>query len=268
MSTNIETAALQFGEVSKRYRKHSALNSISFAIAPGQCAVIAGINGAGKTTLLRCLLSFTQPDQGTIRIAGIDSRLPASRQALAFLPEQFVPPQHLTGHEALQWLAGLHGQTWLREQTRAVLEEFSLPPEAQNRALRHFSKGMTQKLGLAAVLASGKRILVLDEPMSGLDALARRHVVSALLKARAQGRTIVLTSHSLAEVAALCDVLVVIEQGALRFCGAPKQLCELSGAAELEDAFVRCVTQVPDQESPYVSQDAPHHMAKYEAELQ
>ena len=229
---------MSFQQVGKRYRARSALSDITFCVAAGESVAIAGVNGAGKTTLLRCLLDFARADAGSIRVFGVDSRLPQARRHLAFLPERFLPPAHLSGHEVLQWLAGLHGQRWCRDRSAAVFENFALPADALDRTIRQYSKGMTQKLGLAAALSSSKRLLVLDEPMSGLDPQARQFVTRSLLTAREAGAGLLITSHNLTDVARLCSRLALVHDGELRFLGRPEELIEQHRAPDLEAAFL------------------------------
>lgn len=234
-------AALRIAGLSKRYRERQALADVTLDVRPGETVAIAGVNGAGKTTLLRCLLDFAHADAGRIELFGVDARIPAARARLAFLPERFVPPQYLSGHEVLTWLAGLHGNRWSREQSAAAFERFAVPMEAMSRPVKHFSKGMTQKLGLAAVLASGKPLRVLDEPMSGLDPQARRFVADALGQVRATGSALLFTSHSMADIDRLCDRVAVVHAGRLRWFGPPADLKAAHGVADLESAFLACI---------------------------
>ncbi len=240
MATAAGTAsAVSFRHVSKSYRRHNALSDIDFSIRAGEAVAIVGVNGAGKTTLLRCLLDFARPDHGTIEIFGVDSRTPAARRPLAFVPERFQPPAHLTGHEVLQWLAGLQGRDWTRQASEQAFERYSITRDALHRPVRLFSKGMTQKLALAAALMAGKRLLVLDEPMSGLDPQAREFVIRMLEQARDDGTGLLFSSHSLNDVSRLCDRLVMIHGGELRFVGTPAELVADQQATDLDQAFLR-----------------------------
>ena len=230
--------AVRFDGVGKFYRRHRALADISFSVAEGESIAITGVNGAGKTTLLRCLLDFARPDEGAISIFGVSSRLPQARRSLAFVPERFQPPAHLTGHEVLQWLSGLQGRRWTRERSAQTFARFAIDIGALDRPVRLFSKGMAQKLALAAALSADKPLLVLDEPMSGLDPLARDAVAAMLQQARRRGATLLFSSHSLADVARLCDRLVIVHDGSLRFVGTPASLIEEQCAADLDQAFL------------------------------
>jgi ABC-type multidrug transport system ATPase subunit len=234
-------APLHIAALTKRYGGRPVLDAITIGLRPGEIVAIAGVNGAGKTTLLRCLLDFAHADSGEVRLFGVDSRDPAARARLAFLPERFVPPAYLTGHEVLTWMAGLHGIGWSRERSQRAIERFAMPAEALDRPVRQFSKGMTQKLGLVAVLASGKPLCMLDEPMSGLDPQARRFVAEALAQARADGTALLLTSHSMTDIDRLCDRVAVVHAGRLRWFGTPAELKSAHGSADLESAFLACI---------------------------
>ncbi len=239
------TPAVRFAGIRKRYRDRQVLDGVDFVVPQGSSVGIAGVNGAGKTSLLRCLLDFGRADTGEITLFGHDSRDPAARARVRFLPERFVPPPFMTGHEVLQWLDGLHGGHWTREQTRQAFARFDIPGEAIDRPVRHYSKGMCQKLGLASALLSDARLLVLDEPMSGLDPLARRAVAALLSMARSDGRTLLFTSHAPGDLERLCDRIVVLDRGRVAFDDTPAQLRTRYRAGEIEDAFVACIGGTP-----------------------
>jgi len=235
-------SAVDVHGISKCYgRARAALSDVSLTVASGECVAVAGVNGAGKTTLLRCLLDFTRPDAGRISIMGTDSRRPESRRALAWLPERFLPSPHLTGRETLSMLAGLQDQHWSAERIAAALAELEFPADALDRRTRLYSKGMMQKLGLASAVLQDKPLLVLDEPMSGLDPMARRFLGGVLSRLRADGKTLVFTSHAPADIERLADRLALLHAGRLLFLGPPAQLCSAHGADDLESAFIACI---------------------------
>lgn len=243
--------ALDVLAVTKHFgRARTALSAVSLTVAAGECVAIAGINGAGKTTLLKCLLDFARPDAGTIRIHGVDSRRPEARRALAWLPERFLPSPHLTGRETLAMLAGLQGQTWSALRIDAALAELEFPRDALDRRTRLYSKGMMQKLGLAAAVLQDKPMLVLDEPMSGLDPLARRFLAGVLARQRAEGRTLLFTSHAPADIARLADRLALLHAGRLLYFGPPAGLCDAHGTDDLESAFVARIRETEAQAEP------------------
>ena len=242
-------AAIRYCAVAKRYRGRSVLRDVSFDVPAKSAVAIVGLNGVGKSTLLRCLLDFARPDEGQILIEGQDHTRLQARSALAWLPERFVPPGHLTARESLNWLAGLRGDDIGEEQLSEAAARFGLAAGALSRRVGELSKGTTQKLGLVSVYLSQRPIWVLDEPMSGLDPQVRRDVVELLAGARRGGRTLLFTSHGLRDLPALCDRLVVLHNGAVCFCGSPAELQaayaratgQSEGVGDLEDAFLGCI---------------------------
>ncbi|HEX2824921.1 MAG TPA: ABC transporter ATP-binding protein [Burkholderiales bacterium] len=233
--------ALAFRGVSKAFGATRALDDFTLEVARGELFALVGGNGAGKTTLIKCLLDFTTPDSGAIEIAGRTHRDTASRADLAFLPERFNPPHYLTGRDFLRYMAQLHRRPYDEAGVRAVFERLDLALSALDRPARTYSKGMTQKLGLAACLVSGKTLQVLDEPTSGLDPKARALLKRELRRLREAGRTIFFTSHALADVQELSDRMAVVQNGRLMFAGTPDALVERHGAASLEQAFLACI---------------------------
>jgi ABC-2 type transport system ATP-binding protein len=233
--------AIRFQAVAKRYRDREVLRAVSFEVPAGSSVAIAGVNGAGKSTLLRCLLDFARPDGGRIFIGDCDSDALHARAQLGWLPERFVPPAHLSARECLEWLAGLRGTTLDVTLMETMAAELGLDARALASRVRELSKGMTQKLGLMSIGLSDCPIWVLDEPMSGLDPLARRNVTRLIDGARAAGRTVLFTTHGLRDLPALCDRLVVLHQGTVRYCGGLEEFADRYETADLELAFLACL---------------------------
>ena len=233
--------AVRIEALVKRYGALLALDNVDLSIAQRETFGLVGANGAGKTTLIRCLLDLTAADQGRIEIFGMRAREPAARARLAYLPERFMPPHYLTGREFLRTLARLGRASYDEARTGALVAELELERSALERPVRALSKGMTQKLGLAAALALERELYVLDEPMSGLDPAARVAVKSVLSRLSREGRTLFFTSHVLADVEELCSSIAVLERARLRFRGTPRSLCERYGERSLERAFMRCL---------------------------
>jgi len=232
---------VRFSKVSKRFGSATVLREVDFELHPRQFLGLAGLNGAGKTTLIKCLLDFCDVDSGTIEIQGLSSRRPEARSRLAFLPEQFVPPYFLTGREFVRTTLALSDRAYDEEATRAMFADLDLAHEALDKPVRLYSKGMTQKLGLAACFLSARDLYVLDEPMSGLDPLARARVKARLALLREQGRTLLVTSHSLADIEEICDHMAVLHGGGIVFSGAPEALRQRFCGQSLETAFLKCI---------------------------
>jgi ABC-2 type transport system ATP-binding protein len=233
--------AVRIASLVKRYGPVCALSNVSLEVAAGEAFGLVGANGAGKTTLIRCMLDLAAGDAGSVAIFGVPARRPQARRRLAYVPERFVPPHYLRGREFMSSLAQLAGSGYDAARARALLAELELDAAVLERPVRQLSKGMTQKLGLAAALLLERDLYVLDEPMSGLDPAARVAVKSALRRLAADGRTLFFTSHVLADVEELCSSIAVLEQGSLRFRGAPAELCRRYGEPRLEQAFMKCI---------------------------
>ncbi|UCD68203.1 MAG: ABC transporter ATP-binding protein [Betaproteobacteria bacterium] len=235
------TAALEFFGLSKRYGAIEAVSSLSLRVNPGETFGLVGENGAGKTTLIKCLLDFCAIDGGSISIFGVPSERTDARSRLAFLPERFVPPHYLTSRDFLHYMARMYGRDFDLPECINMLTSLGLEPGVLARPVRSLSKGMIQKIGLAGCLLSARELLVLDEPTSGLDPRARALFKAAIRSARTAGRTIFLTSHSLADVDEMCDQIGVMHQGALLYSGGPVQLKRQYDAISLEQAFLKCI---------------------------
>jgi ABC-2 type transport system ATP-binding protein len=242
---NADRPAVRIEALVKRYGALLALDKVDLSIGTREAFGLVGANGAGKTTLIRCLLDISAYEAGTIEIFGTPARRPAARARLAYLPERFMPPHYLTGSEFLRALAALAGARYDAARSAALLAQLELEPEALARPVRTLSKGMTQKLGLAACFALERELYVLDEPMSGLDPAARVAVKSVLGRLTREGRTLFFTSHVLADVDELCSSIAVLERARLRFRGSPQALCARYGEPSLERAFIRCIRDEP-----------------------
>ncbi|AXA91046.1 ABC transporter ATP-binding protein [Massilia sp. YMA4] len=217
------------------------LDGVSLAVAPGECVGLAGVNGAGKTTLLKCILDFVTPQAGSIAVFGVDHRQPAARAPLAYLPERFLPPSYMTGGEFLRYTLALHGQPHDERACAAMLAALQLAPEALAMSVRRYSKGMTQKLGLAAILLLDKQLYLLDEPASGLDPQARALFRQALRRRRERGTAVLMTSHALADLDEMCDRMAILHDGAIRFDGSPAECRRHYGSDGLEQAFLAAI---------------------------
>jgi ABC-2 type transport system ATP-binding protein len=237
----MSAAALRFLNVSKSYGTSVALRDVTLEVRRGEFFGLAGENGAGKTTLIKCMLDLSMIDAGRIEIFGCSHGRTAARARLAFLPESFIPPYYLSGRDFLRYILALHRTIYDESHATRVLAGLDLSLALLDRPARTYSKGMTQKLGLAACLLSNKDLLVLDEPMSGLDPKARALFKRQMRELRADGCTVLLTSHALADIEELCDRMAILHQGQLRFSGTPDELRQAFGVQQLEEAFLACI---------------------------
>ena len=239
-------AAIHFSEITKRYGTAVALEGFFLQVAEGECIVLVGVNGAGKITRLKCLLDLLSVDSGGIEIFGIRHTDTIARTPVSFLPERFVPPYYLTGRDFLSYMAKLDGGGFDEARVVARFAMLDLALSVLDKPVRLLSKGMTQKLGLAACLLSNKRLLILDEPLSGLDPRARSHLKAQIMELKHEGKTVFFTSHALADVEELADTMALLHDGKLKFHGTPAALrarYSSSGAIDLEKAFLHCIEE-------------------------
>jgi ABC-2 type transport system ATP-binding protein len=237
----MSVSAVRFQQVVKSYANSTVLRGVELEVRAGESFGLVGVNGAGKTSMIKCMFDFCALDAGAIAIFGLSHRLPAARAPLSFLPERFTPPYYLSGAAFLRYMLKLQGLPYDAGRVGAMLAALDLEPAALTRQVRAYSKGMTQKLGLAACLLSDKPMLVLDEPTSGLDPKARALLKQQLRLLRAEGRTLLFTSHALADVEELCDRMAILHEGRIRFVGTPQQCRADYAAASLEQAFLHCI---------------------------
>ena len=233
--------AVRIRALAKRYGAVAALAGVDLAVPAGEAFGLVGANGAGKTTLIKCLLDLVAQDAGQAEIFGLPARNPEARRRLAYLPERFVPPHYLRGAEFLSSMLELAGGRYDPAVALRLLEELQLERSVLEQPVRNLSKGMTQKLGLAACLLVERDLYLLDEPISGLDPPARVAVKSVLPRSAAEGRTLFFTSHVLADVEELCGSLAVLDAGRVRFRGSPAALRGRYAEQSLERAFMRCI---------------------------
>jgi ABC-2 type transport system ATP-binding protein len=194
----------------------TAVNGLSFRLERGEIFGLLGPNGAGKTTTIKLILGLAKPTKGLIRLDGRDPRDPAARRRLGYLPENPCFYDHLTATEYLELTCALFGMDTRagRRVGATLLERLGLAAHAR-KPLRKYSKGMTQRLGLAQALLNEPTFLVLDEPMSGLDPIGRAEVKQILREERSRGTTILMSSHVLAETESICDRVGIMNGGKL-----------------------------------------------------
>ncbi len=192
-----------------------ALVEVSLTVAPGEAFGIIGPNGAGKTTFLGCLLGFLRPDSGRIMVDGREPDDLGVRRAIGYLPERLVLDRWMTGRDFLTYhhaLAGLP-EALRPEQVEAALARVGLDAAAAALRVRHYSRGMLQRLGLAQALLGEPRYLYLDEPISGVDPAGILLFRRILAELKQRGVTLVLNSHQLDNVERLCDRVAFINRG-------------------------------------------------------
>ena len=233
------TLALAVHGLTRRYGAVIAVNGISFEVAAGEVFGLLGPNGAGKTTTLESILGLVRPDAGRIEIEGdidpasVRAKVGAVLQATG-LPDKITPREALTVFGAF-YPAPLGAQS--------LLERFGLVEKA-NAAFDTLSGGQKQRLALALAFTGNPRLLLLDEPTTGLDPQMRREVQDHIAAIRTEGRAVLLATHDMAEAERLCDRIAVIAQGRIVATGAPRDLIAASGAATLEDMILKQTARI------------------------
>lgn len=195
-------------------RRKPVLHDVSLRVEAGEIYGFLGPNGAGKTTSMKCLLGLLTPDRGTIEIFGRSGTEPAARQKLGYLPEHPYFYPHLTGRELVDYFGRLFGMSRATRlhRTAELLERVGMADNADT-PIKQYSKGMLQRVGLAQALINDPELVVLDEPMSGLDPIGRREIKDIILGLKEKGTTVFFSSHILADAEALCDRVGVLLEG-------------------------------------------------------
>lgn len=205
--------------------RHRALDGLSCELARGEVFGLLGPNGAGKSTTLKLITGLLHPTSGRITMFDRDPRDPRAREQVGFLPEHPTFYDHLTGEELLAYFAGLCGLSGgeLRRRVDETLTRVGLGAE-RTRAVRQYSKGMVQRLGLAQAIVNRPTLIILDEPMSGLDPLGRRDVRELIIELRDRGCTVFFSSHILSDAEMLCSRVAILNRGRLVAAGSTSEL--------------------------------------------
>jgi ABC-2 type transport system ATP-binding protein len=244
MTTN--EAALEVRGLTKRFDR-LAVDALDLAVRRGEFYALLGPNGAGKTTTLRMVAGLLRPDAGSVRVAGIDALADpvAAKQVMAWVSDEPMIYDKLTPLEYLEFVAGLWGIDAASAESSAheLLASLGLEPHLHERC-EGFSKGMRQKVALAGALVHEPQLIILDEPLTGLDALSARHV-KGLLQARVRaGCTVIMTTHILEVAERMADRIGVIAAGRLIAEGTLDELRQRNGRNDtLEDMFIALVDE-------------------------
>jgi len=228
----------------KSFGSVKAVRGISFAARDGEVTGLLGPNGAGKTTTLRLLYSLLLPDEGKIRIDGMDP----ARDAIAIKNTIGVIPDNrglyplLTARENIQYYGELHGMTDRDIQTRIeTFVEILDMSDFIDRRTKGFSQGQCVKVAIARAMVHTPQTVLMDEPTNGLDVMSTRELRSYILGLKSAGHSVVLSTHIMTDVAALCDRIVIIAAGKIAADGSADDLLRKSGCETLEDAFVKLI---------------------------
>ena len=236
---------LQISELTYKIGNKTILDSINFSIERGQHVALAGENGAGKSTLIKIILDLIRnTDSGQVTIAGKDRRQVDARRCLSYLPEKFDVKKEISGWQYLRFVASVSRQTWNSQRVEQLCEKLDLDVLRLSDKSGQYSKGMKQKLGLISCIMQNNELMILDEPLSGLDPKARYLFKRLLEEERASGRTLFYSTHMLADAEEICDRFGILHQGRMVFEGSPTACMERYEVENLEAAYMRCVGEL------------------------
>lgn len=204
--------------LSKKYGNHSALEQLNLMVNPGEIYCLLGANGAGKTTTINLLLGFIEPTSGYASINGIvvASNLKETKKYLAYIPENLMLYPNLSAVENLDYFSGIAGKSLSKNELKAFLSEAGLQPEAFDKRISSFSKGMRQKVGIAIALAKDAKVLLLDEPTSGLDPSASNEFGLLLQKLKQNGVATLMATHDLFRAREVATHIGIMKDGQLK----------------------------------------------------
>ena len=225
----------------RRYGRETVLDRVSLAVESGEIFGLIGLNGAGKTTLIKTVLDLAAAEGGEIRLFGRAARDAAARAAVSYLPERFQPSSLLTGWEFLTLTLAYFGQSLDRAAATRMARDLALDPARLDARVGTYSKGIGQKLGLVGALLPARPLLILDEPMTGLDPEARVALKRMLVAEAAAGRTVFFSSHGLSDVDEICHRVGVLHDGEMRFVGTVAVFHQRYPASSLEQAFLTAI---------------------------
>ena len=238
----VESVAKSFGDV-------RAVRDVSFAAEDGKITGLLGPNGAGKSTMLRMLYTVIRPDSGRASIDGIDvvRSSAEARGRLGAMPHGAGLYDRLTARENIAYYGSLHGlaRRELASRVQEIIELLEME-EFADRQTKGFSQGQKTRVALGRALVHGPQNLILDEPTNGLDVMATRALRRLILKLKAAGKCVLLSSHVMQEVTAVCDEIVIMAAGRVAATGSPDSIRESTGEPDLEEAFVQAIHSVDE----------------------
>jgi ABC-2 type transport system ATP-binding protein len=240
MDTIVETKNLrvEYRAQDSGQGKKMAVKDLNLSVRAGEVFGFLGPNGAGKTTTMNVLLGFVHATSGAAFLFGVDVKEPIARQRIGYLPELTYYYKFLTAEELLRFYARIFGipRAEADQRINRLLKLVELEP-ARKRAIKTYSKGMQQRVGLAQALINNPELLILDEPTSGLDPLGRMKVREIIQRLKNEGKTVFFSSHELGEVETVCDRVAIINQGELKVEGRVADLVE-KHQSNLEKIFL------------------------------
>ena len=234
----MDDKVFELNDVSRSFGPVKAVENLTLSLGKGEVTGFLGTNGAGKTTTIKMLIGLIRPTSGMVRLLGGDPSDAASRARIGYMPEIAYYYPYLNVRELLSFYGGVCGmdKKTVKSRTDELLEEVELA-DAAKRPLKEYSKGMLQRAGIAQALLNDPDLLILDEPFTGLDPLARIHFRELLKRLRGKGKSIFFSSHELGETELLCDNVAIMKQGHCIYHGPVDKLAG-DGGGNLERLFL------------------------------
>ena len=235
---------IKVSNLHKSFGKIKAVRGISFEVRDGEITGLLGPNGAGKTTTLRMLYSLLPPDEGEIRIDGLDPtrHAMAIKRTLGVVPDSRGLYTRMSARENIAYYGKLHGMSGkdITSRVAELVETLDMADFIERRT-EGFSQGQRVKVAIARAMVHRPQTVLLDEPSNGLDVMSTRALRRYILSLKDAGHSVILSTHIMQEVAALCDRIIIIADGRIAADGSAQELLEKSGCDSLEDAFVRLI---------------------------
>jgi ABC-2 type transport system ATP-binding protein len=239
------TNVLKIEALNKSFENKKVLNNISLSINQGEVFGLIGLNGAGKTTMIKAMLGLLKADSGEIEICGTSAKSIHARKNICYLPEKFSPSPYIKGREFIDFTLR-YASEGKNSPERSVIEKMfallDLDIKTLKEPLKKYSKGMGQKLGLVATFLSGAPLLILDEPMSGLDPKARIMLKEQIKEYKKSGKTVFFSSHILSDIEEICDSIAILHNAEIMYHGKPNDFALKHKSNTLEQAFLKLIS--------------------------
>jgi len=235
--------ALTISDISYSVAGLDILKRLSLDGAVEQYYAIAGVNGAGKSTLIKLVLDLIRPQAGgKIRVFGLDNGDPQCRRKLAYLPEKFDVKKNISGRQYLDFISAVYHREPESRSIADLAERLDFPVERLDTRVGDYSKGMVQKLGLLSCFMLDRPLVILDEPLSGLDPRARFHFKELMQSLKSRAHTVLYSTHLLADAEELCDRFGILHNGEMKYQGTPHACMQRYQADSLEKAYIECIS--------------------------
>lgn len=210
---------LQIQNLSKSFETSQILRDINLQINKNEIFGIIGINGAGKTTLIKSIMNLATHPTGRILLSDVDTKFTVARQSIFYLPEKFLPPKNFTCIEFVQSYLKLYNITANSDNIYDWASRLDLNHKYLNLKISKLSKGTVQKIGLLTAFLSNRQLLILDEPMDGLDVKARVLLKNSIIDYKTSGKSVIFSSHILTDMEEICDRIGILDTGSFKFVG-------------------------------------------------